>query len=335
MPTIKDVAKLARVSYSTVSNVLTNSRPVSSKARAGVEAAIKQLNYLPSGVARSLRHRTTSTICLLISNITNPFFAELARGIENACYRNSYSVILCNSEDDPIREETYLRVLMERRIDGLIVGSTGDDPTLAEMLKSVHCPVLLVDRPLPELRGATVQTDHERGGYLAAKHLWDLGHRAIGFIGGPLKQSPSAERLRGFLLGLREQKIKIPRGWIVEADFSVQGGYRVAHRLMGARRPTAIFAGNDMTAIGVLSFASEKKIRVPDELSVVGFDGIELGRYIKPALTTIDQSIQRLGEIAAAALIRSMLDDRAGRVPETHSIEPKLLIRGSTGPAPI
>ena len=335
MPTIKDVAKLARVSYSTVSNVITNSRPVSSKARAGVEAAIKQLNYLPSGVARSLRHRTTSTIGLLISNITNPFFAELARGIENACYRNSYSVILCNSEDDPIREETYLRVLMERRIDGLIVGSTGDDPALSEMLKNVHCPVLLVDRPLPELRGATVQTDHERGGYLAAKHLLDLGHRAIGFIGGPLKQSPSAERLRGFLLGLREQKIKIPRGWIVEADFSVQGGYRVAHRLMGARRPTAIFAGNDMTAIGVLSFASEKKIRVPDELSVVGFDGIELGRYIKPALTTIDQSIQRLGEIAAAALIRSMLDDRAGRVPETHSIEPKLLIRGSTGPAPI
>jgi LacI family transcriptional regulator, galactose operon repressor len=335
MPTIKDVAKLARVSYSTVSNVLTNSRPVSSKARAGVEAAIKQLNYLPSGVARSLRHRTTSTIGLLISNITNPFFAELARGIENACYRNSYSVVLCNSEDDPIREETYLRVLMERRIDGLIVGSTGDDPALSEMLKSVHCPVLLVDRPLPELRGATVQTDHERGGYLAAKHLLDLGHRAIGFIGGPLKQSPSAERLRGFLLGLREQKIKIPPGWIVEADFSVQGGYRVAHRLMGARRPTAIFAGNDMTAIGVLSFASEKKIRVPDELSVVGFDGIELGRYIKPALTTIDQSIQRLGEIAAAALIRSMLDDRAGRVPETHSIEPKLLIRGSTGPAPI
>jgi LacI family transcriptional regulator len=334
MPTIKDVAKLARVSYSTVSNVITNSRPVSSKARAGVEAAIKQLNYLPSGVARSLRHRTTSTIGLLISNSTNPFFSELARGIEDACYRNSYSVILCNSEDDPIRQETYLRVLMERRIDGLIVGSTGHDPLLTEMLKSVHFPVVLVDRPLPELSVATVQTDHERGGYLAAKHLLDLGHRAIGFIGGPLKQSPSAERLRGFLSGLREQKIKIPPSWIVEADFSVQGGYRVAHRLMGARRPTAIFAGNDMTAIGVLSFASEKKIRVPEELSVLGFDGIELGRYFKPALTTIDQSIQRLGEIAAATLIRSMLEDRTGRLPQTHSIEPKLLIRGSTGPAP-
>jgi len=334
MPTIKDVAKLARVSFATVSHVINNSRPVSSKARAGVEAAIKQLNYLPSGVARSLRHRTTSTIGLLISNSTNPFFAELARGIEDACYRNSYSVFLCNSDDDPIRQETYLRVLMERRIDGLIVGSTGHDPILAEMLKSVHFPVLLVDRPLPELSIATVQTDHERGGYLAAKHLMELGHRAIGFIGGPLQWSPSAERLKGFLSGLREKKIKIPPKWIVEADFSVQGGYRVAHRLMGAHRPTAIFAGNDMTAIGVLSFASEKKIRVPDELSVLGFDGIELGRYFQPALTTIDQSIQRLGEIAAATLIRSMLEDRAGRPPEMHSIEPKLLIRGSTGPVP-
>ena len=333
MATIKDVAALARVSYTTVSHVINNSRPVSKKARTGVEAAIRELNYLPSAVARSLRQRATSTIGLLISNNTNPFFSELARGIEDACYRNGYSVILCNSDDDPIRQEAYLRVLMERRIDGLIVGSTGHDPILASMLKGARVPLLIIDRPMPEVSADIVQADHERGGYLAAKHLIDLGHQAIGFIGGPIHSSPTAERLKGFLSALREARIKIPRTWIAEADFTSEGGYQAAIRLMKTHRPTAIFAGNDLSAIGALRFAAEKKIRVPEELSVIGFDGIELGRYIHPALTTIDQSIRRLGEIAAATLIRAMSRE-TGHPPENHSVEPKLLIRESTGPAP-
>jgi LacI family transcriptional regulator len=171
MATIKDVAALAGVSYTTVSHVINNSRPVSDHARSEVADAIRKLSYVPSAIARSLKHRATATIGLLISNNTNPFFSELARGIEDACYQNGYSVILCNSDDDPKREQTYLRVLLERRIDGLIISSTGEDRNLAKQLSNIGIPFVVVDRPIPGLKANLVQIDHLNGGYLATKHL--------------------------------------------------------------------------------------------------------------------------------------------------------------------
>jgi LacI family transcriptional regulator len=332
MPTIKDVAALAGVSYTTVSHVINNSRPVSQEARVRVEAAIEKLNYLPSTVARSLRHNVTSTIGLLISNSTNPFFSELARGIEDTCYRNSYSVILCNSDDDPLRQETYLRVLLQRRIDGLIVGSTGHDPFLASRLREAGIPVVIVDRPLPELDADVVLSDHYLGGRLAAQYLIEQGHRLIAFIGGPLDSSPTIERLDGFQSELQKSGIQLHS--VLEADFTTEGGYKAARRLLKALRPTALFAGNDMIAIGALRYAAEQGIRVPDKLSLIGFDGIELGRYVHPALTTIDQSIRELGEIATATLIRVMAADTKPACKH-HLLQPRLLIRESVGPGPL
>ena len=165
MATIKDVAALAGISYTTVSHVLNNTRPVSDQVRVKVEAAIKQLDYVPSAVARSLKAKSTSTIGLLIPNGVNPYFAELARGIEDYCERSGFCVILCNSDDDSQKQRGYLRVLLEKRVDGLIVSSVGDDSAAAGGLADVRTPMVIVDRELLGIEADLVRIDHELGGY--------------------------------------------------------------------------------------------------------------------------------------------------------------------------
>jgi LacI family transcriptional regulator len=329
MATIKDVAALAGVSYTTVSHVINNTRPVSHQARTEVEAAIRRLNYLPSAIARSLRHQATLTIGLLISNNTNPFFSELAHGIEEGCYRNGYSVFLCNSNDDPTRQETHLRVLLEKRIDGLIVGSAGGHQTLAKRLRGSPVPLVVIDRALPGLEADLVQVDHEEGGYLATKYLIDLGHRTIGCIAGPSQTTSSSERLEGYRRALAEATLPYRRRWVIESDFTSEGGYQAASSLLRRAGLTAVFASNDLMGIGLLRYAAEKGLRVPEELSVIGFDGIELGRYVHPALTTIGQSIRRLGELAAITLIQCI--GRGGRGPFRQLVlSPEVVVREST-----
>jgi LacI family transcriptional regulator len=329
MATIKDVAALAGVSFTTVSHVINNTRPVSDPARIEVEAAIRQLNYLPSAIARSLRHQATLTIGLLISNNANPFFSELAHGIEEGCYRNGYSVILCNSNDDPTRQETHLRVLLQKRVDGLIVGSAGGHQALAKRLRGSPIPLVVVGRAMPDLEADLVQVDHEEGGYLATNYLINLGHRAIGCIAGPSDTTSSTERLEGFRRALRDSTLPCRRGWVIESDFTSEGGYRAASHILRRAELTAVFASNDLMGIGLLRYAAEKGLRVPEELSVMGFDGIELGRYVHPALTTIGQSIRRLGELAAVTLIQCI--GREGKGPFRQLVlPPEVIVREST-----
>ena len=330
MPTIKDVAALAGVSYTTVSHVINKSRPVSEKVRGNVEAAIRRLNYVPSAVARSLRHQATSTIGLLVSNSTNPFFAELARGIEDTCYRAGYSVILCNSDDDPERQQTYLRVLLEKRIDGLIICSAGDDLGLAEHLRDAQVPIIIVDRAIKGLTADLVQIDHLKGAYIATRHLLELRHKAIGCIAGPPSAVVSAERLDGYHKALAEAGAPFRAEWVVEGDFTAEGGYRAARKLLKKPEITAVFASNDLMGIGLLRFAAEHGIRIPSQLSVIGFDGIELTKYFYPSLTTVGQSIRKQGEIAAGALIERMRKGGEGRFRRIV-INPELSIRESTG----
>ncbi len=199
MATIKDVAAIAGVSFTTVSHVVNNSRPVSADVRAKVERAIRQLNYVPSAVARSLKARATATIGLVVPNSTNPYFAELARGIEDQCAISGYCVFFCNSDDDPAKQRNYLRVLQEKRIDGLIIASAGDDAVLADSLADSREPLVVVDRNSEGLAADLVQIDHERGAYLATRHLLELGHAKIGCITGPVETAVSAIRVHGFI----------------------------------------------------------------------------------------------------------------------------------------
>jgi LacI family transcriptional regulator len=334
MTTIKDVAAVAGVSFTTVSHVVNNSRPVSADVRAKVEHAIRQLHYVPSAVARSLKARATATIGLVVPNSTNPYFAELARGIEDGCSRNGYCVFFCNSDDDPAKQRNYLRVLQEKRIDGLIVASAGDDAVLAQTLADAHEPLVIVDRNIEGLNADLVQIDHEKGAYLATRHLLELGHVRIGCITGPVETAVSAMRVHGFIRAMAERGIEILRDAIVESDFSGMGGYRAAAQLFDTVRPSAIFAGNDMMGIGALRAAAERKISVPRDCSIIGFDDIELGRFTYPSLTTVGQSVRALGDMAAQTLIERIAGTPSGnaRAPggRRRVVSPRLIVREST-----
>jgi LacI family transcriptional regulator len=331
MATIKDVAARAGVSFTTVSHVVNNTRPVSSDVRVKVEAAIRDLNFVPSAVARSLKARTTSTIGVLVPNSTNPYFAELSRGIEDYCERHGYCVILGNSDDNAAKQRKYMRVLIERRIDGLIVASAGDEATLAEALLHIGLPVVIVDREVIGVEADLVTIDHREGAYMAVRHLLDLGHRRIACISGLAEMAVGAARVDGFRRALREKNVPIEDCPIVESDYTSTGGYRAAVRLLEeGRRPSAIFATNDMMGLGVLRAAAERGISVPRELSVVGFDDIELCRFFYPALTTVGQSIVMLGERAAETLIERVGKQYEGP-PRRLIIAPKMTLRESTG----
>ncbi len=331
MATIKDVAALAGISYTTVSHVLNNSRPVSDQVRVKVEAAIRQLDYVPSAVARSLKAKSTSTIGLLIPNGVNPYFAELARGIEDYCERNGFCVILCNCDDNADKQRGYLRVLLEKRVDGLIVSSVGGDPGLDGGLAGVRTPMVVVDRELEGIDADLVRIDHELGGYLATRHLLDLGHRHIACIHGPAQTSVARLRLQGYERAMAEAGIHVDPHWVIESDYTSPGGYQAAVSLLAGEPPTAIFAGNDMIGIGVLRAAAERNVRVPRDLSVVGFDDIEMSRYVYPALTTVGQSIVSLGESAAQMLLRritGVFEDAT----EQRVVAPSIVLRESTAP---
>ena len=333
MATIKDVAALAGISYTTVSHVLNKTRPVSEPVRLKVEAAIAELDYVPSAVARSLKARSTATIGLLVPNSVNPYFAELARGIEDACERNGYCVILCNSDDNPQKQRSYLSVLLEKRVDGLVVASVGEERDLLDSLASVRTPMVIVDRALDGVDADLVRVDHEQGAYLATRHLLDLGHVDIACINGPANTSVAKLRLAGFRRALREAGVGLRDGRVLDGDFTSLGGYEAAAQLLSRDRPTAIFAANDLMGIGVLRAAAERSISVPGELSVIGFDDIQMCPYVYPALTTVGQSIRELGEMAAAILLRRIVGSGSAAL-EQRIIAPKIVLRESTGPSP-
>lgn len=330
MATIKDVAALAGISYTTVSHVVNKTRPVSEEVRIKVEAAIKTLDYVPSAVARSLKAKTTATIGLLVPNSLNPYFAELARGIEDYCERNGYCVILCNSDDNPDKQRSYLRVLLEKRIDGLIVASAGGDSGLAQGLKGVRTPMVFVDRGLDAVDADLVRIDHEYGAYLATRHLLELGHRDIATISGPENTSVAQMRLAGYRRALKEAGVEVSPGRMLESDFTSTGGYSAATVLLESNPPSAIFAANDMIGIGVLRAAAERNIRVPSELSVIGFDDIQMSRYVYPSLTTVGQSILQLGEMAAEVLLRRIATPDL--MTDQRIVTPSIVIRESTAP---
>ena len=330
MATIKDVAALAGISYTTVSHVVNKTRPVSEEVRIKVEDAIKTLDYVPSAVARSLKAKTTATIGLLVPNSLNPYFAELARGIEDYCERNGYCVILCNSDDNPDKQRSYLRVLLEKRIDGLIVASAGGDSGLAQGLAAVRTPMVIVDRGLEGVDADLVRIDHEYGAYLATRHLLELGHRDIATISGPATTSVAQMRLAGFCRALEEAGIEVPRDRMLESDFTSTGGYSAAATLLERNPPSAIFAANDMIGIGVLRAAAERHILVPTQLSVIGFDDIQMSRYVFPALSTVGQSILQLGEMAAEVLLRRI--GTPDLATEHRIVTPSIVLRDSTAP---
>jgi LacI family transcriptional regulator len=328
MITIKDVADRAGVSITTVSHVINGTRSVSPSSQQRVQRAIKELNYVPSAVARSLKSARTHTIGLIVSNNCNPFFAEVVRGIEDTCYEADFNVILCNSDDSPAKRARYMRVLAEKQVDGLIVLGAGGEQGGAD-LQSLNVPHVEVDRDLGDSSSDTVRVDHEAGGRMAVDHLLGLGHRRIACLTGPLSLTPALQRLRGYWAGLHAAGVSVPDGLTRESDFTSAGGYAAMKELLKvAPRPTAVFAGNDLAAFGVICAAVEAGLRVPEDVSVVGYDDVTLAAYMNPPLTTVAQPMHQTGQIAAQMLINRI--EHPGIPVQRRLLKPSLKRRRST-----
>lgn len=329
MITIKDVAQHAQVSVTTVSHVINGTRFVSEAARERVQQAIAALNYVPSALARSLKSNRTHTVGMMIPNNSNPYFAEIIRGIEDTCFEAGFNVILCNSDDDPHKQAQYVRVLSEKQVDGLIVLSSGGDPELIATLRSAGMPQVVVDREIDDLAADLVEVNHELGGYLATRHLLDLGHRRIACIAGPQALSPARQRVQGYHRALTESGMRVDDKLLRSSDFTSAGGHAAMTSLLKMRqKPSAVFASNDLMAIGAVCAAAEAGLRIPEDVSVVGFDDIALAAYSNPPLTTIAQPKHQTGTLAA----RLLLERIAQRDKPLHReiLQPTLCLRRST-----
>jgi len=334
MTTINDVARRAGVSAATVSRVMNDTKPVSPELRQRVLRVMDEMDYRPNLLAGSLRRRVTHTIGLIVPDTTNPFFGELAKSIEDVGFQNGYNVILCNSDYSLERERSYIMVLKAKQVDGLIFipGSSRTDH-MSDLLESWQGNVVTADRLTPELKADSVVADNRAGGHMAALHLLGLGHRCIGYIERPEHLAHIEDRLTGFREILHQWNVEVPNELCVRGGFRLEDGVRAGRALLTLpNRPTAVFAYNDIMAIGALQAAKELHVRVPDDLAIVGFDDIPMASYLTPALTTIRLPKYRIGALAAEILLGRVRGEIEG--PQRREVlEVELIVRGSSDPS--
>ena len=318
MATIRDVAAKAGVSTATVSRIINNKGQATPETIARVRAIIKELGYRPNVVARSLTSGKSNTIALLVPTINNPFFPELARGIEDVANSYGMNVFLCNTDDEREKVTNYLVSLQERYVDGVIINSlnlTNED--LVE-LHSNGIPTVTLDRTFSTHEFSSITVKHRIGSQLATKHLIDIGCKRIGLIRGPEDDFTAVQRMWGYRDYVKEFDW-FDQSWIALGDFSVKSGYLCMKELF-QRHPDidGVFASNDLMAIGLLKAAHEWGRKVPDELAIIGFDGIDMSQYTTPPISTIKQPIYEMGKMAMEELIRLI------REPESESSKMEL-----------
>jgi LacI family transcriptional regulator len=333
MATMNDVARVADVSIATVSHVINGTRFVSAERAERVHAAMHQLGYTPDATARSLRVGRTDTLGLVIPDNSNPFFAALARWIEEAGFDAGYTTILANSNERPDREHRYVSTLVSKRVDGLILApSRGDHGTLARLLQNAGIPVVVVDRDAALPGADAVLYDNEGGSYDATNHLIELGHVSIGCVAGPADATSATERAHGFRRAMADAGLPAGDDSIVEGDFHFEGGREATTRLLATgEKFTALFAANDLMAAGAIRELADRGISVPRDFSVVGFDDAPLAEMISPALTTVRQPLQAMATTAVAQLL-SRISVSDGLPPTRQVLPTTLVVRETTGP---
>ena len=326
---MKDVARMAGVSTSTVSHVINNDRFVSEAIREKVDAAIKELNYAPSALARSLKLNQTRTIGMLITASTNPFYSELVRGVERSCFERGYSLVLCNTEGDEQRMNRNLETLMQKRVDGLLLLCTETHQPSKEIIQRYpSIPTVMMDWAPFDGTSDLIQDNSLLGGDMATQHLIDKGHTRIACITGPLDKTPARLRLEGYLSAMERAGLAIPDGYRITGDFEFNGGFEAMQKLLAQEpRPQAVFIGHDAMAFGAYQALYQAGLRVPDDMAIVGYDDIELARYMTPPLTTIHQPKDELGELAIDVLIHRMAQPTLQQ--QRLQLTPVLMERGS------
>jgi LacI family transcriptional regulator len=311
--TMRQIAARARVSVGTVSHVINNSAGVREGVRKRVLDAIERLGYQPSLLARGLRRNQTTILGVIIPDISNPFFPLVVRGVEDIAYQNSYRLMLCNTDNDAHKEQVYFDELRAYRMAGLIVIPSADS-RLVQMASGGEIPVICLDRCPEAWKGDTVSVDNEEGAYQAVRYLLELGHRRVATITGQLHVTSAVERLKGFKRALREAGISIAPEYVQEGRFDRLSGYEKGMMLLQfSPRPTAIFAANDLVALGVLAALRELGLRCPEDVSLVGFDDQEMASFTNPALTTVAQPAYQMGARAAALLFERLHGEEVPR----------------------
>ena len=335
MATIKDVAKRANVSTTTVSHVINKTRFVAEETRNAVWAAIKELHYSPSAVARSLKVNHTKSIGLLATSSEAAYFAEIIEAVEKSCFQKGYTLILGNAWNDPEKQRAYLSMMAQKRVDGLLVMCSEYPESVLSMLEEYrHIPMVVMDwgEAKADFTDSVVDNAFE-GGYIAGRYLIERGHRDIGVIPGPLERNTGAGRLAGFMKAMEEAKISVPENWIVQGDFEPESGYRAMQQILGQHpRPTAIFCGGDIMAMGAICAAEEMGLRVPQDVSLIGYDNVRNARYFSPALTTIHQPKDSLGEAAFNMLLDRIVNKR--EISQSIEVHPRLVERRSVADGP-
>jgi len=328
---MKDVAREAGVSISTVSHVLNKTRNVIPETKLRVDKAITKLSFEPSSLARALKTNRTYTLGMLASNSTNPFFMEVLQGVEEACFERGYSLILCNSNYKADRLLAQLKTLIKKRVDALIVLTTHDAPEFEEYLnKQKELPVVILDAKSVH-NCCTISDNSVLGGRLATDYLIEQGHVNIACLTGPEAHPRSNDRLLGFKGTMEKHDLPVLDKWMVPAALTVQGGYEAMNKLFNrcasGALPQAIFAFNDMMALGAYRAIQERGLRIPEDISIIGYDDLELVSYLNPPLTTIRQPRQQLGEQAADLLINYLQTKTP--MPDDLVLTPELVVRQS------
>jgi len=331
-PTIYDVARLAGVSTATVSRALNGSGQIAQSTRLSIEAAVARLGYTPNPIARSLVTRSTQTIALLLPDIGNPFYAALVRGIQEHALLHDHTMLLCTTEGDPEQEERYLSLLHGKQVDGALVDGLVLPPERVAQFVRDGLPIVCLDRDVGAGAVPLVQVDNRLGARLATEHLLALDHRRIAHISGA-ELAIAAEREAGWLEAHTSRSVRPSPRLLARGGFSEAGGFAAAQQLLAAGgEPTAIFAANDLSALGAISAIVQSGLRVPEDISVVGFDDLALAAYATPPLTTIRQPAAEIGRRATQILLELV----AGReAPAVRTLlQPELVVRSSTAVAP-
>jgi LacI family transcriptional regulator len=328
--TIRDVARLADVSVTAAHRALNGKSELSADKRVRILEAARRLNYVPSAAARALVSGKTKTIGMIATDNASPVYAGIVRGVEEVANAAGFGLLLCNSADSQDRALACLDLLRAKQVDGVLLTPVQTDLRDVQHLQENGTPFVLLLRHFAELATDFVITDNEAGGYVATRHLLELGHRRIGHVAGPAHVSSAQGRLAGYRRALAEHGIAADERLVAHAPFTVNGGFEAALELLARPdRPTAVFAANDLQAVGVLKAARQLDLRVPEELALVGGDDIELAEFLEVPLTTFHQPARAIGARGAEILL-GRLEGELGP-PERVVLRPELIVRRSSG----
>lgn len=324
--TIKEIAEMANVSTATVSKILNGKdKYISEPTRQRVLAIAEREGYIPNAIAKSLKIKSTKTLGIIIPDVMNLFFSELARGVEDAAETKGYSVILCNSDNNLSKEEKYIQVLQEKMVDGIIL--TASEQSVRKSLKKRNIPLVLLDRDLLiDDEVGRIVVENEEGAYQATDFLISKGCKNIGFISSDAMNKSSGQRLNGYKRALLAHGVNFDENKIFLKSYTIETGYEGTKALLENNDLDGICCGNDLIAIGAINALKEKHIKIPQDMKIIGFDDIKISQYLDPPLTTIKQPIYELGEEAVKMLI-GMIEKRDINLNKV--LKTKLIERGS------